>query len=81
MQRAALDRPVFDKTGLTGRYDFDLEFSSDVSVIGGRLPKAADSTKPGLFAAIQEQLGIKLGAMSGPVNSLFIDNIDRPWAN
>jgi Protein of unknown function (DUF3738) len=36
MQRALLDRPVLDRTGLTGRYDFDLEFMPDESQFGGR---------------------------------------------
>ena len=81
MQRAALDRPVLDKTGLSRRYDFDLEFSPDESVFGGALPRGSDEAKPGLFTAIQEQLGLKLEATRGLVNSLFIDKIDRPSEN
>jgi len=65
MQRAALDDPVLDKTGLTARYDFDLEFTPDETVFGGALGKVADdSAKPGLFAAIQHQLGLT-GSKSG----------------
>src|SRR5262249_37679719 len=59
MQRAALDYPVLDKTDLTERYDFDLEFTPDETVFGGVLGKGVDdSAKPGLFAAIQQQLGL-----------------------
>ena len=81
MQRAAFDRPVLDKTGLTARYDFDLEFSPDESLFGGALRGSGDATKPGLFTAIQEQLGLKLEATRGPVDSIIIDKIDRPSEN
>src|SRR6202030_2978892 len=53
-QRAVLDRPVLDQTGLSGRYDFDLEFTPDETQFGGMLGRSADdSPRPGLFAAIQ----------------------------
>jgi uncharacterized protein (TIGR03435 family) len=82
MQRAALDDPVLDKTGLTGRYDFDLEFTPDESVFGGALGKGADdSAKPGLFAAIQQQLGLRLEAGRGLVAVLAIDHAEHPAAN
>lgn len=82
-QRAVLDRPVVDETGLTGRYDFDLEFTpGDVEWNGafaGRTPTDAD--KPGLWTAIQEQLGLKLVATIGPVETIVIDHIDEPTPN
>jgi uncharacterized protein (TIGR03435 family) len=84
MQRAALDRPVVDKTGLSGRYDFDLEFTPDEAVFGGMLPRPATldaSSKPEFFAAIQEQLGLKLEATRGSVEALVIDRVERPSAN
>jgi uncharacterized protein (TIGR03435 family) len=81
LQRAALDRPVVDQTGLTGRYDFDLEFSTDESIFGGALPKGNDQTKPNLFTALQEQLGLKLEARKGPVDTLVIETISRPSEN
>jgi uncharacterized protein (TIGR03435 family) len=82
LQRAALDNPVLDRTGLSGRYDFDLEFAPDETVFGGALGKGTDdSAKPGLVAAIQQQLGLKLEATRGPVQALVIDRIERPSAN
>lgn len=81
LQRAAFDRPVVDRTGLTARYDFDLEFSPDESLFGGALHGGGDGTRPGLFAAIQEQLGLKLEATRGLVDSIVIEKIDRPSEN
>jgi uncharacterized protein (TIGR03435 family) len=84
MQRAALDRPVVDKTGLSGRYDFDLEFTPDESQFGGMLGKVAgadESAKPGLFAALQEQLGLRLEAAKGLIEALVIDGVERPSEN
>ena len=65
-------RPVIDKTGLTGEYDFRLEWASE---------QAADSTLPSLFTAIQEQLGLKLQPSKGPVDTLVIDHAEMPSEN
>jgi uncharacterized protein (TIGR03435 family) len=81
LQRAAFDRPVLDRTGLTARYDFDLEFAPDESLFGGMLRGGGDGARPGLFAAIQEQLGLKLTATRGLVDSIVIEKIDRPSEN
>jgi uncharacterized protein (TIGR03435 family) len=82
LQRSALERPVVDETGLSGRYDFDLEFAIDETLFGGALGKGSDdSTKPGLFAALQEQLGLKLAATRGPVAVLVIDHAELPSEN
>ena len=82
LQRAALDRPVVDNTGLNGRYDFDLEFTPDESLFGGALGNPpADAAKPGLFAAIQQQLGLKFEATRGIISTLVIDRVERPTEN
>lgn len=81
-QRAALERPVVNETGLTGHYDFDLEFTIDETLWGGALGKAPENpTKPSLFAALQEQLGLKLEATHGPVSIVVIRHAEHPSAN
>jgi uncharacterized protein (TIGR03435 family) len=81
LQRSPLDRPVVDRTGLSGRYDFDLEFAPDERLWGGILPAPENSDKPDLFKAVQEQLGLRLEATRGPVDALIIDRIERPTEN
>jgi uncharacterized protein (TIGR03435 family) len=82
LQRATLDRPTVDRTGLTGKYDFDLVFTSDDTLYGGELPKApADAPNPPLFTAVQEQLGLKLTAKRGAVSAMVVDALNRPSAD
>jgi uncharacterized protein (TIGR03435 family) len=81
LQRSPLDRPVVDRTGLSGRYDFDLEFAPDESLWGGILRRPENSDKPDLFGAVQEQLGLRLEATKGPVEALIIDHVERPSEN
>lgn len=79
-----LDRPVVDKTGLTGQFDFDLTFMPDESVFGGRVhlpPVDSGETAPELYTALQEQLGLKLSRFKGQVEVLVIDHIERPSPN
>jgi uncharacterized protein (TIGR03435 family) len=82
LQRALLDRPVIDKTGLSGRFDFDLDWAPDETQFGGEVPVAsADAPSPPFFTAIEQQLGLKLEATKGPVQALVIDNAQQPTAN
>jgi uncharacterized protein (TIGR03435 family) len=81
LQRSPLDRPVVDRTGLSGRYDFNLEFAPDESLWGGIVRRPENSDKPGFLRAIQEQLGLRLEATKGPVDALVIDHIERPSEN
>ena len=67
-----LDRPVVDKTGLTNQFEIHIEFSPDDS-------PASDA--PGIFQAVQDQLGIKLVPAKGLVEVLVIDHIERPSEN
>ena len=68
----ALHYPVVDKTGLDRYYDIQLNYSMDDS-----LPDAG----PSLFAALEEQLGLKLEARKGPIDVLVIDHVERPSEN
>jgi uncharacterized protein (TIGR03435 family) len=82
LQRATLDRPTVNKTGLTGKYDFDLEWAQDASQYGGQVPTAPDDTQsPPLFTAVQEQLGLKLVATRGMVSAMVVDTAEKPSAN
>lgn len=81
-----LGRPVIDKTGLTGGYDFELSFMPDAGRGGavGTPPPGApplpaiDPDAPSLFTALQEQLGLKLEADRGPVDVVVIDSVEPP---
>ena len=75
-----LDRTVIDKTGLTSRYDFQLQWTADNAANGGADSGATD-LPPDLFTAIQEQLGLKLQAAKGPVATLVVDHVEQPTAN
>jgi len=75
-----LERTVIDKTGLTAKYDFTLTWKPD-NVPGGQDTGASDSNAPDLFTAIQEQLGLKLVATRGPVDTLVIDSVEKPTEN
>ena len=86
MQAVVLDRPVVDQTGLQGRYDFMLTWTPDETQFGGRGGQAAPpadpaNAPPGLFTAIQEQLGLKLEATKAPVEVFVIDKLEKPTAN
>lgn len=82
LQRALLDRPVVDKTGLTGKYDFDLEWAPDNSQFGGDIAAASpDAPSPPFFTAVQQQLGLRLVATKGPVDALVVDKAERPTDN
>ena len=80
MQRSALDRPVADQTGLLGRYDFDLEWSPDETQFDGNVPPK-NPDEPDLFAAMQQQLGLRLEATKGLIDALVIDRVQRPSEN
>jgi uncharacterized protein (TIGR03435 family) len=70
---------VVDQTGLTGRYDFTLAFESDPLETAERtLPAAAsENSGPTIFAAVQEQLGLRLEPKRGPVEMVIVDRVDR----
>jgi uncharacterized protein (TIGR03435 family) len=90
MLLAVLDRPVIDKTGITGRFDIRVEFSREGTKMAGMpllqpndgRPPAVDPTgPPSIFTALQEELGLRLESGKGPVETLVIDHIERPSEN
>lgn len=69
--------PVTDATGLTGKYDFSIFWSTAATRGLPATPgDAAEPDGPSLFQAIQEQLGLKLEAKKGPVQVLVVDHVD-----
>ena len=76
LMRLSMDRPVVDQTGLKGRYDFELRWTTDEAQAA-----APADAPPGLFTALQEQLGLKLEPERAPVDVLVIDKVERPGAN
>ena len=80
-------RPVIDKTGLTGLYDFTLKFTYEGRMPGlmgplgapaGTPAPAADPDAPSLSTALQEQLGLKLESARGPVEVVVIEKFEKP---
>jgi uncharacterized protein (TIGR03435 family) len=66
-----LERPVVNKTGIAGDYDFDLRWSSD---------QASDAVNPSIFAALQE-IGLRLVSTKGPVDVIWVDRVEKPSGN
>jgi uncharacterized protein (TIGR03435 family) len=88
-----LEKTVIDKTGLTGKYDLELNWTPEESEggVGGpppppagspqRTEPAPDSSGPSLFTALQEQLGLRLQSAKGPVETLVVDHVEIPSEN
>ena len=79
-----IGRAVVDRTGLTGRWEFELTFTPDLDQLPpqpGREPSTFDPTGASLFTAFQEQLGLKLEAQTGPVEVLVIDHVEHLTPN
>jgi bla regulator protein BlaR1 len=78
-------RIVEDRTGLTGAFDFDLEFAPESAgpPAAGAANDAAQtsSDRPSLFTALEEQLGLRLQPLRAPVDVLVIDRLDPPTEN
>jgi uncharacterized protein (TIGR03435 family) len=70
----SMDRMVLDQTNLTGSYKFTLKWTPDES------PNPSPDL-PGIFTAIQEQLGLKLVPTKGPVEMLIVDHVEKPSPN
>lgn len=84
-----MDRPVVDRTGLSGVFDFDLRYDGATipgtgRLGGGRGPAlgaAADPAAASIFTALQEQLGLRLDPQRGPVDVLAVVRAELPSEN
>ena len=77
-----LRRPVIDKTGLTGKYDFDLEYTPDLSGLPPPPDAAATpppSSDPGsdLPSALEKQLGLKLTTRTAKLDVIVVDHAEQ----
>lgn len=76
---SVLNRPVLDRTGASGEFDFVLD-SPDI--MGARnMQEAEDAPGPSIFTAIQEQMGLKLEPSKGPIDMLMIEHVAKPAEN
>jgi uncharacterized protein (TIGR03435 family) len=75
-------RPVIDRTGLTGYYDFTLSFLPELPPGFEKEKLAPDvQARPSLFDAVRSQLGLKLEATKGPVEYYVVEHIEKPAGN
>jgi uncharacterized protein (TIGR03435 family) len=87
MQEAVMDKPVVDQTGLTDRYDFNLNWTPDQSqfaAMGGNVPPPNTddpNAPPSLYIALQEQLGLKLESGKAQVDVMVVDHVEKPSPN
>jgi uncharacterized protein (TIGR03435 family) len=85
MQEAFMDKPVVDQTGLHDRYDFNLKWTPDESQTYCPVDPAHSrddpNALPGLYTAIQEQIGLKLVAAKASVQVMVIDHVETPSTN
>lgn len=80
-----VDRPVIDRTGLSGRFDITLDWTPDQFQSPGLGPAApapdTDTAFPDLFNALRDQLGLKLESTKSPIEIFVIDHVERPSDN
>ena len=75
-----LQRLVIDRTGLSERFDFNLEWKPIDSAVDPAATPAAEFA-PSLLAALDEQLGLKLEAQQAPIDYVVIDSAEPPTDN
>jgi uncharacterized protein (TIGR03435 family) len=69
-----VDRPVLDRTGIEGVFDFSLTFAPSALEMKRAL---VENDGPSIFTLIQEQLGLRLEAQKGPMELLVIDRAEK----
>jgi uncharacterized protein (TIGR03435 family) len=75
-----IGRPVVDKTGLTGQYDFTLRWTP-VDNSSAAAPTDAGEQWPSLFTALEEQLGLKLTPQKEQIEVIVMDSAEKPSEN
>ena len=77
------DRPVVDKTGLSGTFDIELSWTPDTTLLptGVPAPPPTTSAPPSIFTAVEEQLGLRLVSDRAEIDILVIDRIGSLKAN
>jgi uncharacterized protein (TIGR03435 family) len=78
---AQVHRLVTDKTGLTGKYDLVLHYQTDFMHPPSADAGAPADNEPSLMTALQEQLGLKLESVKGPVDTIVVDHVEQPTEN
>jgi uncharacterized protein (TIGR03435 family) len=77
LDNSLIDRPVVDKTGLTGTYDIKMTYAPDIRANR----ETPDPTDISIFAAVEQQLGLKLESQKAMVEILVVDHVEQPSAN
>jgi uncharacterized protein (TIGR03435 family) len=75
-----VDRLVVNRTGLTGNFDLQLEWSPEATRAAAE-PAGVTLGGPSIFTALREQLGLRLEATKAPVDAIVIDSLERPSEN
>jgi uncharacterized protein (TIGR03435 family) len=84
-QGAVFDRPVVNRTGIEGHWDFSLKWTPDETqfqVFNIKIvPDESADAPPPIFTAIQEQIGLKLDAAKTMVDVMVLDHVEKPSEN
>jgi uncharacterized protein (TIGR03435 family) len=72
-----LSRPVIDKTGLTGKYDFSLHFRLEMGALASAAGAPGDNAGPDITTAVEQQLGLRLVAGKAMLDLLVIDKAEK----
>lgn len=81
MLSSRMGRPVIDNTGLTGEYDFKMEFQPEPRASAPSADAAPAPSGPSFLTALEEQLGLRLVSAKGPVPFLIVEHVEKPSAN
>ncbi|HEY1343276.1 MAG TPA: TIGR03435 family protein [Bryobacteraceae bacterium] len=76
-----LGRPVDDRTGLTGRYTYKLEYAQEPGAASPADEPAPNLSGPSIFQAIEEQLGLRLDRATVSIPTIVVDRAEKPSAN